>query len=77
MEKIKTVEDLRNVLLDQVDEMRSGKGDYKKAKAISMISYNILNTYKVQLSTAALLGSSLPEETINEILSFKKVKALK
>ncbi len=72
MESVKTVDDLRTALLEQVDEMRNGTGDYKKAKAISMISYNILNTYKVQLATAQLLGEPLPKETVNEIINFKR-----
>jgi len=77
MDSVKTVDDLRTVLLEQVDEMRSGEGDYKKAKAISMISYNVLNTFKVQLMTAQLLGIALDEDTVNQIINFKKSKRLK
>lgn len=40
---------LRNVLFDEIDELRAGKGDHKKALAVAQLSKQIINIARVEM----------------------------
>lgn len=40
---------LRNVLFDEIDELRAGKGDHKKAVAVAQLSKQIINIARVEM----------------------------
>lgn len=63
-----TVNDLRNVLLDQVSEITNGNADLKKAKTISALSQNVMNTYKIQLLGLKQMGIKTTKTTLPGLL---------
>lgn len=64
---MKTVQDLREALFETLADLRSGKIDVDKAKAVSEIAQTIVNTAKVEVDycrvTEQRSGSGfLPDE---------------
>jgi len=43
------VNDLRETLSEQIQKIRKGEGDIKEAKAISMLSKELCNTYRLEM----------------------------
>ena len=54
---MKTINDLRTHLFDAISDLKSGKIDLEKAKAISDIAQVIVNTAKVEVDHAKVTGS--------------------
>ncbi len=53
---MKTIEDLRGVLCDQIDKLSSGKGDTKQANSISCSIGKILSSAKLEMEYAKSHG---------------------
>jgi hypothetical protein len=45
----RTTQGLRDILFDEIDELRSGKGDAAKSMAVANLAKQIINTAKVEL----------------------------
>lgn len=58
--KVKNTSDLREMLLDTINGVRSGKIDPRQAQAISTLSCRILQSAKLDLEVAKLSGSVTP-----------------
>lgn len=48
----RTGEGLRNALFDEIDLMRSGKGDRRRAVAIAALAGRIVDTVKIEIEYA-------------------------
>ena len=53
---MKTMDDLRSVILDTIDDVRKGKLDAATAKAISELSQNVINSAKAEADYARATG---------------------
>jgi len=53
---MKNIEELRNVLVEVLTEVKNGEIDLKKAKEMSNLSRNIVDTVKVQVTYNKLMG---------------------
>ena len=51
----RTTQGLRDVLFDEIDELRSGKGDADKSMAVANLAKQIINTAKVELDFMRVL----------------------
>ena len=51
----RTTQGLRDVLFDEIDELRSGKGDAAKSMAVANLAKQIVNTAKVELDFMRVL----------------------
>lgn len=47
--RTRTSEGLRDVLFDEIEELRSGKGDPTKSLAVAHLARQIVNTAKVEI----------------------------
>lgn len=54
---MRTIEDLRTVLFDTINQVKSGAMDIKKAKVISDLSQVMVNSAKVEVDHARVTGS--------------------
>ncbi len=53
---MKTMDDLRSVIFDTIDDVRKGKLDAATAKAISELSQNVINSAKAEADYARATG---------------------
>lgn len=53
---MKTMDDLRSVIFDTIDDVRKGKLDAATAKAISELSKNVINSAKAEADYARATG---------------------
>ena len=53
---MKTMDDLRSVIFDTIDDVRKGKLDAATAKAISDLSQNVINSAKAEADYARATG---------------------
>jgi len=53
---MKTMDDLRSVIFDTIDDVRKGKLDAATAKAISELSQNVINSAKAEADYARTTG---------------------
>ena len=53
---MKTMDDLRSVIFDTIDDVRKGKLDAATAKAISELSQNVINSAKAEAYYARATG---------------------
>lgn len=53
---MKTMDDLRSVIFDTIDDVRKGKLDAATAKAISELGQNIINSAKAEADYARATG---------------------
>ncbi len=53
---MKTMDDLRSVIFDTIDDVRKGKIDAATAKAISELSQNVINSAKAEADYARATG---------------------
>jgi hypothetical protein len=56
---VRSTEGLRDVLLDEIDRLRNGSGDRRRALAIAALASQVVNTAKVEIDYQrhlALLG---------------------
>lgn len=51
----RTTQGLRDVLFDEIDELRSGQGDAAKSMAIANLAKQIINTAQVELNFMRVL----------------------
>lgn len=65
MEKQLTAVNLKNVLWETLNSVKSGKIQYADADAIASQSREILRTIKTQLQIASATNRSVPLEVIN------------
>lgn len=54
---MRTIEDLRTVLFDTINQVKSGAMDIEKAKVISDLSQVMVNSAKVEVDHAKVTGS--------------------
>ena len=66
--KTTTITQLRNVLYEQIDLVRSGNYEYKKANSISQAAAGIFQSYKLQLQALSLSGKKNEAEKLTGIL---------
>lgn len=62
--KVKNTSDLRSLLLDTIDGVRSGKIEPRQAQAISNLSCRILQSAKLDLEVAKMNGSLVAPESV-------------
>ena len=53
---MKTMDDLRSVIFETIDDVRKGKLDAATAKAISELSQNVINSAKAEADYARATG---------------------
>ena len=53
---MKTMDDLRSVIFETIDDVRKGKLDASTAKAISELSQNVINSAKAEADYARATG---------------------
>lgn len=53
----RTIDDLRTILFDTINQVRSGAMDIEKAKVISELSQVMVNSAKVEVDHAKVTGS--------------------
>ena len=53
---MKTMDDLRSVIFDTIEDVRKGKLDAATAKAISELSQNVINSAKAEADYARATG---------------------
>ncbi len=66
---VRTGEGLRDVLFDEIDSLRSGRGDRRRALAVANLAQQIINTVKVELDYErhlALLGTTATKPGIGQ-----------
>lgn len=56
---MKTMDDLRSVIFDTIDDVRKGKLDAATAKAISELSQNVINSAKAEADYARATGQAV------------------
>ena len=49
MKSSRTTQGLRDILFDEIDDLRSGNGDAAKSMAVAGLAKQIINTAKVEL----------------------------
>lgn len=57
--KTQSVSELRKVLYEQVDLVKTGKYEHKKANAISQAAAQVFTSYRLQLEAMKLAGRKL------------------
>lgn len=57
-EQKRTIEDLRNVLFDTIDAVKSGKMEIDRAKTISDLAQVMVNTAKAEVDYARATGAT-------------------
>jgi hypothetical protein len=67
----RTSQGLRDILFDEIDEMRSGEGDPTRALAIANIAKQILNTARVELDFHRVMKAA---ETEGEPITLGNLK---
>lgn len=56
---MKTMDDLRSVIFETIDDVRKGKLDASTAKAISELSQNVINSAKAEADYARATGQAV------------------
>ncbi len=51
----KTIEGLREALFDEINQLRSGKGNLQRARAIAQLSAQTIDSIRVQIQYGRLL----------------------
>lgn len=59
----RTSQGLRDILFDEIDELRSGKGDPTKSMAVANLAKQIVNTAKVELDFHRQMAQHAAEGT--------------
>ena len=54
----RTTQDLRDVLFDEIEELRSGKGNPAKAVAIAHLAKQIINTARIEMDFVRTIAAS-------------------
>ena len=54
----RTTQCLRDALFDELDELRSGKGDPVKAQAVAQLAKQIMNTARVEMEFVRTIAAS-------------------
>lgn len=54
----RTTQGLRDVLFDEIEELRSGKGDPAKAMAIAHLAKQIINTARIEMDFVRTIAAS-------------------
>ena len=58
---MRSTQDLREVLFDEIDQLRSGKSNPQRATALSKIATNIINTARLDIDASrGQYGTSKP-----------------
>lgn len=65
----RTSRGLRDILFDEIDELRSGEGDPPKALAVAKLAQQIMSTVRVEMEFHKLRENSakLTEKTIDPV----------
>ena len=53
----RTTKGLRDILFDEIDELRAGNGDPSKAQAVAQLARQILNTAKIEMDFLRTISS--------------------
>lgn len=61
----RTTQGLRDILFDEIEELRSGKGEAAKSMAVANLAKQIINTAKVELDFIRVIHSQ--EEAGNAV----------
>lgn len=67
----RTTQGLRDVLFDEIDELRSGNGDPTKSLAVANLAKQIINTAKVELDFHRVMQSAEENGTPVELGSIQ------
>lgn len=54
----RTTQGLRDVLFDEIEELRSGKGEPAKAMAIAQLAKQIINTARIEMDFVRTIAAS-------------------
>jgi hypothetical protein len=54
----RTTQGLRDVLFDEIEELRSGKGDPATAQAIASLAKQIINTARIEMDFVRTIAAS-------------------
>lgn len=63
------VPSLRNILFQQIDDLRTGKVEPKLANSINSTASKIISTLRVELAYRTLIGKSIKAGSIKGMLS--------
>lgn len=59
-----TTDDLRKMMFEEIQALRSGKGDHKRARTMTSLVGQIVSTAKLDMEYAAFMGGNqdIPKE---------------
>ena len=77
MESIKTINDLRDILADEIDKLRKGDTTAASVNAVTNATGKILSTVKLEMEYNKLLGKTPDIAFINTPGNKKPAKELK
>jgi hypothetical protein len=60
----KTIEGLRDALLDEINLLRSGRGSLQQARAVAQIAAQAIDSIRVQIQYGRLLAQAKNEKPI-------------
>ena len=60
----KTIEGLREALFDEINLVRSGKGDLQRARAVSQLASQAIDSIRVQIQYGRMLLAGRDEKPI-------------
>jgi hypothetical protein len=59
----RTTQGLRDALFDEIEELRTGKGDPTKSAAVANLARQIINTAKAEIEFHKIIQSEAKEKT--------------
>lgn len=60
----KTIEGLREALFDEINQLRSGKGNLQRARAVSQLASQAIDSIRVQIQYGRMLIATKDERPV-------------
>lgn len=60
----KTIEGIREALFDEINSLRSGSGNLQRARAVSQLASQAIDSIRVQIQYGRLLAAAKEEKPI-------------
>lgn len=60
----KTIEGLRDALFDEINELRSGRGNLQRARAVAQLSAQAIDSIRVQIQYSRMILQAKDEKPV-------------